>query len=423
MKFPFLWGAATSSHQVEGDNFHNDWWAWEKAGRVKTPSGRACDHYHRYNEDFDLAASLGHNAHRLSLEWSRFEPRENEWNETAFEHYRKVLEALKTRNIQPIVTLHHFTNPQWFAEKGGWETPQSVDYFLRFVKRVVAAYGEFTQFWITINEPTIYVYHGYSSGLWPPGKTSFKAALKVVRNLAIAHAKSYAEIHRIYRSEFKKDVWVSFANHVIDFEPCRAHSLADRVAVYFRNWFVNHLLFDAAVSGFLFFPGVFCEFLPVRNALDFIGINYYSRNFIRFVGVAGEGSVGGVCGAAHHQEQTGEKNALGWDIYPRGLYHVLKKMEKYDLPVVVCENGICAHEDSQRERFIRDHLAEFLKARSEGVKAQGYLYWSLMDNFEWADGYSPRFGIVEVDYSTQERKIRKSAHVLTEICRRMNCHE
>lgn len=418
-RLPFLWGTATSSHQIEGNNSSNDWWAWEQAGLLKEPSGLACDHYRRFREDFDICSKLGHNAHRFSLEWSRFEPRENEWNEEAFRHYEKVFEDLAARGIEPVVTLHHFTNPQWFSDLGGWTSPDTVRYFSRYTQRVVERYSKYVRIWMTINEPLVYLYHGFFAGLWPPGLKSFSEAMKVFRNQVAAHAESYQVIHRHYERIENKPVWVSFAAHLSHFTPCRPDSWLDRWTVWIRNWFANDAFIDAAVKGFLFFPGLFCEFLPAKQCLDFIGLNYYTRDFIRFHSFSGNGFVGDVCPKDHHRENVKDYNMMGWEINSDGLYHVLKRLKKYKLPILVTENGVATLDDRQRVRFIQDHLEALCRAKSEGAPVAGYLYWSLLDNFEWAHGFEPRFGVVEVDYATQERKVRKSAQVLSDLCRKI----
>jgi len=181
IEFPkdFLWGAATSAYQVEGENSNSDWWEWEKRGRGKEPSGQACRHYELYKEDFDLAKSLNHNTHRLSVEWSRIEPQEGVFSDKELAHYQQVLTALRERNLKPLVTLHHFTNPVWFSRIGGWENKRSIDYFLRYTKRVVEALGNQVEYWMTINEPLVYAYHAYILGVWPPEKKSVFAARRV----------------------------------------------------------------------------------------------------------------------------------------------------------------------------------------------------------------------------------------------------
>ncbi len=418
---PFLWGTATSSHQVEGDNRLNDWWAWEQSGRVPEASGAACDHYHRFAEDFDLIQNMGHSAHRFSLEWSRIEPRENDWDENALSHYRCMLEALRARGIEPVITLHHFTNPQWFSEMGGWQRSDASEYFLRYVKRAVDALGPLARIWVTINEPLVYIYHGYMTGIWPPGQKSFGACRDVLRQFVHAHVSAYRAIHALYASRNLGPVWVSFAKHMTYLEPCRKNSIADRWPTCLRDAFFNFLFIDAVQSGFLFFPGMYCEMLSGHHALDFIGLNYYARDFIRFAGLRGGRFLGTACEKSHHPKQVREQNSLGWDIYPEGLLRILRKLKRYHLPVLITENGICTEDDAQRSRYIHDHLKALHQAREEGVQIAGYLYWSLLDNFEWDKGFKPRFGLVDMDYGSQKRTVRKSAQVLSDTCRQLFC--
>ncbi|MDA9101344.1 family 1 glycosylhydrolase [Omnitrophica bacterium] len=413
----FLWGAATSSHQVEGNNQANDWWTWEMQGKVKDRSARACDHYHRFHEDFQIASDAGHTAHRFSLEWSRLEPSPGVWNKEAVDHYKAVFEALKSRGMEPVVTLHHFTNPQWFSDRGGWTHPESAAYFSAYVQRVIETFGRDIRYWITINEPLIYVYFSFLEGSWPPGQKSFRSACRAMRNLLAAHIDAYQCIHRHYERLQWGPVWVSIAKHVTYFEPCRKNSWADKAAVWLRNWFFNHLFIQAAQTGFLFFPGIFCESFPATQTLDFIGLNYYSRSFIRFKGIREQDFMGEMCSWDHHPDRGTEKNDLDWDIYPQGLSFVLKDFKRYRLPVMICENGICTGDDEQRSRYILGHLNQARRAMREGVDLRGYFYWSLLDNFEWAHGFAPRFGIVEVNYENFSRKIRKSSQVLSDLCR------
>lgn len=408
-----LWGAASSAHQVEGGNQWNDWWAWEKAGKVGEASGAACDHYHRFREDFHLARSLDHTAHRFSLEWSRLEPREGEWNEEAFRHYDEVFDALASVGLEPVVTLHHFTNPSWFAEQGGWLAPQAAEKFAAYVRRAAERYGRRVHFWITLNEPLIYIYQGFLLGRWPPGEQSVKKGFRVLREFVRAHVLAYQILHEGAKDS---ECWVSIAHHMTALSPCRRNSILDRLALFSRNWFVNQLLFRALLSGFLFYPGIFCEKLPAKRTLDFLGVNYYSRDFIRFSGWRGVQQFGAVCPKGHHRGEEGELNDLGWEVYPKGIDEAASSLRGLGLPILITENGICTTDDGQRARYIEAHLRELGRARSRKIPIFGYFYWSLVDNFEWADGFRPRFGIVEVDYSTQTRRVRESAQTLSKGC-------
>lgn len=392
----FLWGAASSSHQVEGDNKSNDWWQWENSGRIAVPSGQACRHYELFRGDFDLAAQLGHTAHRFSIEWSRVEPREGEFSDEELRHYREVLTALLERGIEPVVTLSHFTLPVWLSGKGGWVCGKSIEYFERFAHRVVSEYSDLARYWVTINEPMVYVCHSYLWGFWPPGKKSAFAALKVTANLARAHKQAYRAIHEIYTKKSLPAPWVSIAHNLQAFEPA-TRSLRDAIGVGLRDYGYNHR---------------FLRDLVAHRTLDYIGVNYYSRHLVKTSGW----NVASLAFTPSADDGSCEKNSLGWDIYPRGLYQLLIRLKKYRLPVLVTENGICTADDEQRWRYIRSHIAELKRAMEAGVPALGYLYWSLTDNFEWDKGFAPRFGLIHVDYPTGQRTIKESARKYARVC-------
>ena len=399
IQFPddFYWGAATSAYQVEGDNTNADWWQWEK--RVgKEPSGAACRHYEFFRQDFDLAKELNHNAHRISVEWSRTEPEKGKFSSEALEHYKNVILSLKERGIEPVVTLHHFTNPVWFADLGGWLNKDAVKYFLRFTDKIVDALSENVRFWVTVNESNVYVYYSYIKGDWPPQERSLLKARRVEGNLLAAHIKAYRLIHDIYRRKNLDPVYVSIARNLQAFVPC-APTLRNKLGVYLRNRCFN--------LGFL-------GRLARRNLLDFIGINYYSRQLVDVEGWGFNNLMSDVCNKDHDPRR---KNSMGWDIYPEGLYNLLLGLKKYDLPVFILENGICTADDNLRWEFIVEHLKSINRAMAQGVEVLGYIYWSLMDNFEWDKGFGPRFGLIEIDYSNYKRTVRESARRFAQICK------
>ena len=399
IRFPkdFLWGAATSSYQVEGDNHRADWWPWEKRAG-KENSGRACRHYELYRKDFDLAQKLHHNAHRLSVEWSRIEPQEGKFSRKAIQHYRDVIAALRKRGLEPVVTLHHFTNPIWFAESGNWIHPKSVDRFLRFCDVVVRALAQDVHYWITVNEPTIYLSHAFILGVWPPQEKSYLKAAAVEENLVSAHLKAYRLIHGIYKERGLSAPAVSIAQHLMAFVPCKK-DLRNRLATYFREQLFNMVLLDR---------------IMVHKAMDFIGVNYYSRQVVELGRWGADNWVTDVCQKQHHPVK---KNSLGWDIYPKGLYEVLLKLKKYGLPVMITENGICTLNDTMRWDYIREHLKAIHRAIQKGVCVTGYLHWALMDNFEWDKGFTPRFGLIDINYKTYKRTVRASAKKYGQVCK------
>jgi beta-glucosidase len=343
-------------------------------------SGKACDHYNRFEQDFDLAKEGGHNAHRFSIEWSRIEPEEGKFDENEIEHYRNVLIALRQRGIEPFVTLWHWTEPAWFNEQGGWNNKKSVEHFSRFVEKVVEEYKDLVKFWIVVNEPNVGIGFGYLLGSQPPGKKSLINFIKAYFNLLSAYKKSYRLIHKIDSSAnvgfahsyyvYEADIWKPI-NKVIAAIPS-----------YFSNYFAK----------------------KARGYEDFIGCNYYTGMVLSF---------------KKNKIREEEGTDLGWRIYPKGFYDVLIKLKKNDLPIYITENGLADAQDKKRDKFIKDHLLKMHEAISKGVNVKGYFHWSLLDNYEFPEtrGFWPRFGLIEIDYKTLERKPRKSFWQYAKICK------
>ena len=396
LNFPknFFWGTATSAHQIEGNNTNNDWWEAEQKGLLPNKSGKACDSYNRYEEDFNLAKSMNNNAHRFSIEWSRIEPEEGKFNQQEIEHYRKVLQALRVRGLDPFVTLHHFTNPIWFAKKGGWTNKKAPEYFARYVEYVVDKLKEEVVYWITVNEPFVvscagYLpIQGYTSNRWPPfKKNDILRFFSCIKNMAKAHTRAYKIIH-----SHNEKAQVGIANSNVYFEAYRGRFFS-RIAVQIAKYFWNELFLNR-----------------IKKHMDFVGINYYSHNriHVRFSHPL----------SWSNQNENKEVSDFGWEVYPEGIYHVVKEIyKKYKKPIYITENGISDADDDQRPDFIKNNLKWLHKAIQEGSDVRGYFYWSLLDNFEWAEGFTQRFGLVEVDFNTFERKIRPSGKLYGEICK------
>ena len=399
IKFPqnFLWGAAASAYQVEGDNVSSDWWQWEQDA-AREHSGLASRHYQLYEQDFDLAKSLNHNAHRLSIEWSRIEPEEGKFSQIELKHYLDVILSLRSRNIEPIVTLHHFTNPIWFAKSGGWQNRRSVARFLSYCEVVTRALAKYVHYWITINEPNVYIYHAYILGIWPPEVKSYLRAKLVEDNFVSAHIKAYRLIDKIYRELGLFNPCISIAQNVMAFVPCTMN-LKNRFAAYLRDKWYN--------LGFL-------DKIMRHKTMDFVGVNYYSRQLVEVKKWGIANLAMDVCKNNHHPLK---KNSLGWDIYPEGLYEMLLSLKKYGLPIIITENGICALDDNLRWEYIYSHLKNIHLAVENGVNVTGYLYWSLTDNFEWDNGFGPKFGLIGIDYSTYKRTVRESARLFGQVCK------
>lgn len=392
-EFPskFLWGSSISSYQVEGNNLFSDWHVWEKENNLQQ-AGKATDHYNMYGYDFSIASNLSHNTLRLSIEWARIFPKVDEIDQDALEHYKKVIAELKIKGITPIVCLHHFTNPIWLANERGWLNPESIRYFVKYVTEVVSLLKDDVKYWITFNEPLVYLYNGFIEGIWPPGEKSLNSSFKALRHITRAHILAYKEIKRIYGNQ---EVKVSIAKHMRYFQPCKNFDLGQNSFVTsIRNQLFNYSILDR---------------LNRAKTLDFIGVNYYCTEYVKASGFL----FGQECKDSHHQNK---KNYLDWNISVLGFYKMLISLKKYGLPVIVTENGSCEVEDSAYQQFLIDHLKMLAKAINDGVDVFGYLWWSLTDNFEWDKGYNPRFGLAQVDYSTLARNIRPFAFIYKKIC-------
>ena len=409
LKFPdgFRWGSATSAHQVEGGNY-NDWTEGEKSeGRIKSleakslnpadfVSGRACDSYNRYEEDFDIAKQLDQNIHRFSIEWSRIEPKEGTFDFEAIKHYQRLVKALRDRGIEPMATLWHFTNPVWFADKGGWLNRKAPEYFTKYAKYVVDNLKNEVGLWITFNEAfTVYAGHTKLSATWPSRGRGVFNFFKMRKNIAKAHTLAYRSIKDIYKNvplgralynDTSHNLMVGITENNV-YVPDTKNFWMTRARRIYRR--LRNLYF-------------FKENVPYY---DFIGLNYY--HISRKPAFSKKNEV------VSKQEFMKEMN---WEIYPEGMYHVLKDLSKFKKPIYITENGIADRTDQLREKFIKDHLYWIWRAIQDGADVRGYMYWSLLDNFEWHHGFGPRFGLVEIDYATLERKIRPSAYEYAKIC-------
>lgn len=368
----FKWGAATSSYQVEGGIENCDWAQGAREGKVPA-CGKACDHYNRYEQDFDIAQSLGHNAHRFSIEWSRIEPEEGKFDEKEIEHYREVLRALHVRGLYPMITLWHFTLPLWFSERGGWERSDAPDIFARYCTYAVEQLGDLCENYATMNEPMIFADKGYFRGDWPPFQhNTFLKYFTVLKKITQGHNRAYLRIKE--KCPKKK---IGIVKHTI------AYGADNNPFNIARAW----------VSNFLW-TNVFMQ--KVANHTDWIGLNYYHRKIYGDTRELG-------------------KTDMWWNIDPKGIYDALQILWKYKKPIYIAEAGCADAHDRFRAEYIRDTVEAIEDALKSGVDVRGYCYWSLLDNYEWADGFGKRFGLVDINYDTLERTIRPSAHVYKDI--------
>lgn len=381
----FLFGSSTAAHQVEGGNVGNDWWDWEHRpdSPAREPSGDAIDHYHRYAEDFALLASLGQNAHRLSLEWSRIEPAPGEWSMAALDHYKRVLTALAERGLVGLVTLMHFTVPRWFAERGSWLAADAVDRFAAYVERVAGHLGDLMPYACTLNEPQILGLHGYLTGYFPPGRTDLGEWQRVTLVQIEAH-RAAVQALRAGRGAPRAGVCLQLPV----FEPARPDDPECEAACRFaREWTGE----------------VYVEALRERpeTAGDFVGVQYYTRERIDPREPGGR-----------VPPEEGERvTQMGWVWYPDGLRQALLLAARAGLPLIVTENGIATDDDAERIAFIETHLRAVRSAMDSGCDVRGYVYWSSFDNFEWNEGYAPTFGLVGIDRAGGLRRVVRPSAV------------
>jgi len=411
---PFLWGVSTSAYQIEGA-VENDWTAWEAAGRLRVRGercGEATGHRTRWRSDLALLPTIGANAYRYSLEWSRIEPRPGSVDFDALSLEIDRLNFLKQLGIEPVVTLLHYTHPRWFWKEGGWESPRSIGRFRHFVEVVADAFEDRVRWWVVVNEPIVLLLAGFIAGKIPPGLQSFASAAAALENLLRAHAEAAAVL-----KEHGRSVRVGIAHNMIEIAPDRPGHALDRRLAAAGDRLYNLALLEAITTGRMSwtFPGEGkVDFrvpeLPAAN--DFVGLNYYSRVHLRFRGVPG------AIGEFFYRDPEGRGlTDIGWEVHPEGFDQALARAEATGRPVLVTENGIATRDDARRRTFLREHVVVLAHRLNSGARIEGYLHWSLLDNFEWLEGFGPRFGLFEVDYATFARRRRPSADLFAALGR------
>lgn len=384
---PFFWGCSTSAHQIEGDVV-NDWSEWERsdarlhslATNGQQPeefiSGAACESWNRFEEDIACLKQLGVNSYRFSLEWSRIEPVKGQFDYDAIQRYKRFIERLREEQIEPFVTLWHWPVPLWVRDQGGWLSKQTVEDFSSFTQVVTTELSDLVTYWITINEPQVYASQSYYSALWPPQEKSLLKALRVIKHLVEAHKAAYYVI-----KSHNAHAQVGLASHNIHFsakQPWGVNQLlAKTMSMLWNDWFLDQ----------------------VNATQDFIGLNYYFHKSVDI----------------HLGKKDQLVSDLGWELYPEGLEHVLNDLKRFHKPVYITEHGLADKDDRHREWYLKESLKHIHASIGAGVDVRGYFHWSLLDNFEWADGFFPRFGLFEVDRQTCKRTARPSVSVYKSI--------
>jgi beta-glucosidase len=408
----FLWGTATSSHQVEGNNTNNNWYAWEnEPGRIVQgdKAGLACDWWNgRWREDLDRAADHGQNAHRFSIEWSRIQPEPERWDEQALDRYLEIVRGLQERDMTPMVTLHHFTDPLWLSQLGGWEYAGIAEAFGKYVSKVVEILKDYVNLWITINEPNVLATMAYLLGCFPPGKKSFRACSKVVINLTRAHAAAYRIIHRL-----QPQARVGLAINYRGILAGRSRNPLDHWIAGYQSRHFNDTFARAMLDGIVRTPLGNKRVAEAKGTHDFLGVNYYTEEYVSF-NLWRRSEV-----FSKRYFRPGVKvSESGFAANePEGLRRALDWGRQFKLPMIITENGIEDKDDLLRPRFIAEHVHQAWRAVNSNWPVKGYFHWSLVDNFEWERGWEQRFGLWELDVETQARKKRPSADLYAEICR------
>jgi beta-glucosidase len=416
-RFPqgFLWGISTAAHQVEGGS-NNQWSAWEAAGRIKSQDrcGLACDWWNNAERDFDIARELGINALRLSVEWSRIEPQPSRFDSQALSRYREMLEALHQRGIRPVVCLHHFSHPQWFEQTGAFLSRSAPELFERFTRKVVEALGDLCNFWITFNEPNVFATLGYVTGEFPPGrKGEIRTALRVMSSQARAHSRAYAAIHQI-----QPDAQVGWAQHYVVFQP--VHAGPDRWIANLLSQIFNEGFMQLIEKGRFAFPFSLLDGSApeAKGKTDFVGLNVYGRFHVAFDLRFAAQLLGRVFVPPEvPQGDPGVEKPYG-EAYPGAIRVAVERAARLAKPIYILENGIPDAQDRLRPWLIVNALREVHALLQEGHDIRGYFHWTLTDNFEWSEGWRLRFGLVNLDPITQERTIRPSGFLYSEIIRR-----
>ena len=399
LKFPeqFIFGTATAAHQIEGDNKSNDWWYYEQIGRLPYKSGKACDHWRLYKEDIELMASLCYRGYRFSIEWARLYPQEGKKDYNAIERYNEILRILNSKGITPMITLHHFTLPLWFLKKGGFVKEENLKYWEKYVETIRDEIKG-ARYIATFNEAMVYVVSGYIEGQWPPFKKSIRLASKVEANILRAHAIAYDILKDRFKVGIVKNIpiFLSSSNKKKDLKFAKK---ADDV--------FNFNFLDALWNGKL--KAIYRNYKTPKSNVDFLGVNYYTAYEVKYVPNPLK------LFFQVELANMGRKTDMGWCVYPEGIYKAIEKVSRYERPIFITENGIATTDDEWRIEFIVKHLQYLHRAIKDGYDVRGYFHWSFMDNFEWDKGFSPRFGLVGIDYNTFQRQPKRSAYIYGEI--------
>lgn len=416
----FLWGAATASAQIEGgwDEDGRTPSIWDVAPKNKIKDGAdchtACDHYHRWREDVAIMKELGLKSYRFSISWSRIIPEEGKVNEKGVAFYSALIDALLAAGIEPLITLYHWDLPVWMDQKGGWKNPEIRDRFLEFAEVAVEAFSDRVKYWITFNEPQCFLMNGYMQGIHAPFQRDYLCLPKITRNFMLTNAAVVKLIRE--KAKMPSKIGLAFAAGAFipaneqdpaSVELARKKSFYKGMGTMNNRWWMDPILLGKPVRAYGIYHSRKKDMKDIQVRPDFIGINnYFAFNYSDW---GGDKNV---------DTSMLPKSSLGWVIDGRSIYWTVRFLyERYKLPILITENGMSNLDtvnargevvDDIRIDYMDEYLHNLKRAIAEGIPVLGYLHWSLMDNFEWAEGYAPRFGLIHVDYTTEKRTIKKS---------------
>jgi beta-glucosidase len=391
----FLWGASTSSHQIEG-GLTNNWTKWEeerlsKLSKEQLKRGRdnylsnskySCESFKNYQEDIKVLKELGLNAYRFSIEWSRIEPTKGVFNKQGLQYYEELVKELRKNGIEPVVTLWHWTIPLWLEQEGGVMSKKFSQYFQKMTEKVLESISKDVIYWITINEPEVFSTMSYLKGQWPPNK---KNVLQFLKLYLFTFPKVHKEVYMLIKGKNPKSK-ISFAKN----NQCiRSYNnkIWNKVVAKVFKWFTNYLQIEL-----------------VKKYMDYIALNYYFQTHM------------GIRGIENGNERVSD---LGWWFKPKGIEGVIKDLYcRFNLPILITENGIADSSDRNRREWIEKTIGSISECIREDVNLIGYLHWSLLDNFEWAEGFWPKFGLVSIDSDTKRRVVKDSGVFYSKIVRK-----
>lgn len=416
LNFPpeFLWGVSTSAHQFEGGSPPSQWVQWERSGGIRSGHSRgcACGWWESVDEDLRLCRDLGLNAIRISLDWARIEPDQHRWNSEAVECYRRLLAKVREYGMRPFVTLHHFTHPQWFESLGAFLNSASPEYFSEFSERIITELQDLCCDWLTFNEPNVYAAFGYVFGDFPPGQRyQLRDCATAFAQMHRAHALAYARIHRI-----QPHASVGIATNWVEFKAATS-SPADRLLAYAYDAAFNRSSLNLLLSGSLQFPfGTWAPVVPeAMQKVDFIGLNVYNRLHVRSPWDEAARRTGGLFVPDDvPQGDRGVDMPYG-EAYPAALISAATEYSKLGVPIYITENGVPDREDIIRPWVLKQTIKHAHELIASGIDIRGYFHWSLVDNFEWSEGWTLRFGLYGLDLETQQRIARPSAGLYRQI--------